>query len=129
MNRPRYPFYELATRRLESDGAERRCYQGADESTRVLFVWYAAAGDSERSRLPIQAQLLLGDETYVEWRARSTVAGITDRAMRNDTESRGVRSLHATGDRGLFDRAREMLLGSDLPSPLVADLLASLPEH
>ena len=142
----RYPFYELKHRRPEPDGSVRRCFHAADESARVLFVW-----ELERSPV-VQAQLLLGDETWVEWRPDTIASGQTSRAARSTTHAapsyggmpaskpapddagigeaharhKGVRTLEPTQDAQLFVRARDVLLASDLPQPLVAVLVDRL---
>ena len=121
----RYPFYELAARRTEPDGSVRRCFRAADDSQRVLFVW-------QRDDAPVlHAQLLLGDETYVEWRASQVTSGSTNRA--SDTVSanvhprhKGVRTLEPTHDPVLITRARVVLSDSDLPPAMVDALLARL---
>ena len=136
----RYPFYELKHRRPEPDGSVRRCFHAADESARVLFVW-----EFERSPV-LQAQLLLGDETWVEWRPGTVASGQTSRAApsagvpaagrapapddagRGEAHARhkGVRTLEPTHDAQLLVRARDVLLASDLPQPLVAALVDQL---
>ncbi len=131
----RYPFYELAYRRPEADGTVRRCFHAADESTRALFVWEVDCSPV------VQAQLLLGDETWVEWRRDDIQSGHTNRARpdagqaavpgepeggREHARLKGVRTLEPATDPRLFDRAREVLRASDLPAPLVHALLARL---
>lgn len=136
----RYPFYELKHRRPEPDGSVRRCFHAADESARVLFVW-----ELERSPV-VQAQLLLGDETWVEWRPDAVASGQTSRAARSASNlaaarapaladagggeaharHKGVRTLESTHDAQLLVRARDVLLASDLPRPLVDALVDRL---
>jgi hypothetical protein len=144
----RYPFYELKHRRPEPDGSVRRCFHAADDSARVLFVW-----EFERSPL-LQAQLLLGDETWVEWRPDTVASGQTSRAPRaaanpavarsgtqphapadaglgaghasHHARHKGVRTLEPTHDAQLLVRARDVLLASNLPQPLVAALVGRL---
>lgn len=154
----RYPFYELTSRRFEPDGACRRCFQAVDMPGLVLFVWQRA------DDALVQAQLLLGDDRYVEWHPTAVVSGVT---LDSSTSSRGPRAAAtsaedsgAARDRGdlrgrfkgvstlepnpdlqkfaldtfaldtfaldTFARARELLMGSDLPAPLVQVLFARL---
>lgn len=130
----RYPFYELRNTRLEADGSTRRCFHAADESMRALFVW------EEVNSPVLQAQLLLGDETFVEWRRNSVAAGRTNRAGdagpafaadhgRQHARHRGVRTLEPSTDERLLRRARDVLLASDLPPPLVTTLVDELSGH
>ena len=144
----KYPFYELAARRTEIDGSVRRCFRASDHAERALFVWQ---GDDEPV---LHAQLLLGDEAFVEWRATRVTCGMTNRASGEDSADsrdsgapesqpghfrlehrhpehlharhKGVRTLVVNQDEALFARARLVLQGSDLPSTVVDVLLARL---
>lgn len=120
----RYPFYELAARRSESDGSVRRCFRAADGSERVLFIWQVADAPL------VHAQLLLDDEAYVEWRGARVTSGRTNRA--DDAPAlhprhKGVRTLEAQRDAALIVLAGAVLQDSDLPPAVVGPLLACLP--
>ena len=134
----RYSFYELASRRTEADGSLRRCFHASDDSGCALFIWQS---NDELDADITHAQLLLGDETYVEWRAAQVSAGVTNRAGSNasahsqqasreqdDSHSRhkGVRTLERSDDEGLLVRAQLLLSDSNLPVSVVDVLLARL---
>ena len=134
----RYSFYELAGRRTEADGSVRRCFHASDDSGRALFIWQSR---DELDADITHAQLLLGDETYVEWRAAQVSAGVTNRAG-SDTSAhsqqasrgqdashsrhKGVRTLERSDDEGLLVRAQLLLSDSNLPVSVVDVLLARL---